>query len=50
MLDAVAARDADRLRTLFETSIRTTRDRLIAEMPTGEEGPDPLDRLLDQGA
>jgi DNA-binding GntR family transcriptional regulator len=50
MVEAIAARDADLLRTLSESSIRTTRDRLLAEMPTGDEAPDPLDLLIDRGA
>ena len=50
MVAAISARDADRLRALFESSIRTARDRLLAEMPTDDHQPDPLELLIDRGA
>lgn len=50
IVDAVASRDAERLRLVLETSIRTARDRLIAEALVADSSPDPLDILLDRGA
>lgn len=50
MVDALSARDGGRLRALLETSIRTTRDRLIVEAQAADESPDPLEILLDRSA
>jgi len=47
MVDALAARDPERLRDLVESSLRTTRQSLIHSMKAEDDGPDPLEILLD---
>lgn len=48
MVEALAARDADRLRSLVEGSVRMTRESLIHSMRADDDGPDPLEILLDR--
>jgi DNA-binding GntR family transcriptional regulator len=49
IVEALVARDAARLRALQEASIRTTRDRLLAEMAATTHSSDPLNMLMDLG-
>jgi DNA-binding GntR family transcriptional regulator len=48
MVDALAARDAERLRGVIENSLRTTRQRLIHSMKADDDATDPLEILLDR--
>jgi DNA-binding GntR family transcriptional regulator len=48
MVSALKERDANRLRGLVETSLRLTRERLVNSMQAADDGPDPLEVLLDR--